>query len=273
MIISIQGILGSFHHIAASQLVPHADFLERDNFDDVFDDVRSERAELALVAIENSIAGSLIYNFDRLREYNTTIVGETYLRIIHNLIANPNEELADIKQVWSHPMALQQCRKFLKNYPFQLVEKEDTAAVVKQLSENPQPGIAGVASAKSAELYGMKILAPSIETDPHNYTRFLLIANKDVHLEKPGQTIKTSLNFSFHDGAGQLVKILNLFAALDINMSKLESRPRIGAPWEYEFFADLEFDFRTTLGQELLQRLQGMTLFCRVLGCYPKYQA
>lgn len=271
MKVSIQGVAGSFHHIACEEIFGEADFLERGDFEDVFLDVKEQRADLGAVAIENSIAGSLIYNFDHLARFQLPIVGETYLRIVHNLIAAKGETLESIKEVWSHPMAIQQCRRFLKKYPFRIVEKDDTAGVIKELAQHPISGIAGIASTRAAELYGMNVLAESIETDPNNYTRFLLLSRQDKHLENQDDRIKSSLHFSFSDGAGTLVKVLSLFAALNINMTKIESRPRLGSPWEYEFFVDIRFDMRSLLGQELLYRLKQVTSFVHVLGCYPSY--
>jgi prephenate dehydratase len=270
-VVSIQGVTGSFHHIAAERLFPGAQCLERDSFDEVFDDVKQGRAGYGILAIENSIAGSLLYNYDRLARYGIPIVGETYLRIVHNLIAAKGARLEDIREVRSHPMALQQCQVFLKKHPFRLLEKEDTAGEVRKLSLNPEPGVAAIASSRSAEIYGMDILAPGIETDPHNYTRFLMISPHGAPAGQPESPLKSTIHFAFADGPGTLVKVLNMFAALNINMSKIESRPSVGAPWEYEFFVDLQFDFSTALGKELFHLIREATRFCNVLGTYRSY--
>jgi prephenate dehydratase len=270
-VVSIQGVTGSFHHIAAERLFPGASCLERDSFDEVFEDVKSGRAGYGILAIENSIAGSLLYNYDRLARYAIPIVGETYLRIVHNLIAAKGTALSDIREVRSHPMALQQCQAFLKQYPFKLVEKEDTAGEVRKLSEKPENGVAAIASSRSAEIYGMEIIAPGIETDPHNYTRFLMISPHGAPSGASDNGLKSTIHFAFNDGPGTLVKVLNKFAALNINMSKIESRPRVGAPWQYEFFVDLQFDFGTALGKELFHLLREATLFCNLLGTYRSY--
>lgn len=271
VVVAIQGVLGSFHHIAAERIFPGAACLERDTFDEVFEDVRDGRAGYGLLAIENSIAGSLLYNYSRLSSFAIPIVGETYLRIVHNLIAAPGTALSSITEVRSHPMALQQCQVFLKKHAFRLVEKEDTAGEVKNLSRVPEAGVGAIASSRAADIYGMQIVAPGIETDPHNYTRFLMISHLGAPGGAEGGPVKSTLHFAFEDGPGTLIKVLNFFAALNINMSKIESRPRIGTPWEYEFFVDVQFDFSSHLGKELLSRLKDATLFCNLLGTYRSY--
>ncbi|MEX2397630.1 MAG: prephenate dehydratase domain-containing protein, partial [Balneolales bacterium] len=195
--------------------------------------------------------------------------GETYLRISHHLIALPGVKYEELSEVLSHPMAIQQTRVYLRTLGIKVTEHEDTAGAVADIKKGNRRDLAAVASMRAAELYGMNILKQNIETDPNNYTRFLLISGKEANEFKPDQTLKTSLLFGFSDGPGALVEILQIFAEAEINMTKIESRPRLGSPWRYDFYVDLEMDSRSEPAKRILAKLSSKTSFLRILGTYP----
>lgn len=270
VIISIQGVRGSFHEEAAANIFGSPILLARDTFDEVFGDCATERCDYAIAAIENSIVGSLMYNYDRLFKYNLHIVGEAYLRISHCLIAAPETSLYDVKEIWSHPMAIEQCRAFLATHPAKVVEMEDTAGSVKKLMDERPAGVAAIASARSAEIYSATVLMPAIETDPHNYTRFLVLSKDPSNRPARQPNTKTSLLVRVEDRPGSLYELLGMIQKLGINLSKIESRPRVGVPWNYDFYLDLNLDAETDLGRSLLSELDASVLFTKVLGTYPR---
>jgi prephenate dehydratase len=270
VIISIQGVRGSFHEEAAAKIFGNPLLLERDTFDEVFNDCSTNRCDYAIAAIENSIVGSLIYNYDRLFKYDLNIVGETYLRISHNLIAAPGTSLHDITEIWSHPMAIEQCRAFLATHPAKVVEMDDTAGSVKKIMEERPNGVAAIAGSRSADIYGANILMPSIETDPHNYTRFLVLStepSKRPAAEKANT--KTSLVVRIDDKPGSLYDLLGSIRKAKVNLTKIESRPRVGVPWNYDFYLDLSMDADSAHGIDLLESLSNSVIFLKVLGSYP----
>jgi prephenate dehydratase len=269
VIISVQGVRGSFHEEAAAKIFGNPILLERDTFDEVFNDCSSDRCDYAITAIENSIVGSLIYNYDRLFKYDLNIVGETYLRISHNLIAAPGTTLYDITEIWSHPMAIEQCRTFLATHPAKVVEMDDTAGSVKKIMEEYPAGVAAIAGSRSAEIYGAYILLPSIETDPHNYTRFLVLSKEPKKRPANKTNTKTSLVVRIDDKPGSLHDLLGTIREANVNLTKIESRPRVGVPWNYDFYLDLSMDAESTHGKALLGRLSDAVIFLKVLGSYP----
>ncbi|HAC16769.1 MAG TPA: hypothetical protein DCE78_12625 [Bacteroidetes bacterium] len=309
-VVSIQGQPGSFHHIGARRLFGEVEFLYRDSFREVFADARSGRANFLFVAIENSIAGSIIYNYDLLANHRIPIVAEKYLRIGQHLIAKPGTQLASIKEVWSHPMAIEQCRDFLETLDVRVVEKDDTAGSVRDLRDHSRNDIAVISSDYSAELYGMQIIRPHIETDPNNYTRFLLLSHVSIaqkqgvdsnqsaststqpesnpptgslhHPPRPVSSplsgsphhptkgkIKSTLWFGVSHKPGGLVDLLHVFREFNVNMTKIESRPRVGSPWVYDFFADVHLDANTESGKQILASAREHCEFLHVLGSYP----
>ncbi len=269
MIISIQGVRGSFHEEAAAKVFDNPFLLERDTFDEVFSDCALDRCDYAITAIENSIVGSLIYNYDRLFKYDLHVVGETYLRISHNLIAAPNTSLYEVREIWSHPMAIEQCRSFLATHPAKVVEMDDTAGSVKKIMNDHLIGVAAIASARSAEIYGAHILMPSIETDPNNYTRFLVLSKDPRKRPVQKANSKTSLVVRIEDKPGSLYELLRIIRDVNVNLSKIESRPRVGVPWNYDFYLDLKMDANSEHGKEALLSLSKTVLFLKVLGSYP----
>lgn len=270
--VSIQGQPGSFHHIVARTLFgADVPCLYRDTFREVCEDVAEGRAGTAVLAIENSIAGSLIYNYDLLARYRIPVKGEFTLRIAQQLIAHPGVELDAITEVWSHPMAIEQCRAFLDPLRLTILEKPDTAGAVRELKESGRRDVAVISSAASAELYGMRVLRADIETDLNNYTRFLVLTHGDLPaaLDRPKK--KTSLHFSVVDAPGSLYRVLGVLDFHRVNMSKIESRPQVGSPWKYDFFCDITTDLYAVDG--LLDAIVGATERLHVLGVYSDLSA
>lgn len=268
-VVSIQGQPGSFHHIGARRLFGDVTFLYRDSFREVFEDAHAGRSNFQFIAIENSIAGSIIYNYDLLANSRIPIVAEKYLRIGQHLIAAPGVGLGDLREVWSHPMAIEQCRQFLSGLDVRVVEKVDTAGSVKEMRDTLRLDVGVISSDYSAELYGMNILQPHIETDPNNYTRFLLLSHESLPRPKNNGTYKTTLWFGVSHKPGGLVTLLQVFLNHQINMTKLESRPRVGSPWVYDFFADVHLDAESDAGQQIISEARQHCEFLHILGTYP----
>ena len=271
MKIAIQGELGSFSHEAAEAMLPRAKVVPCARSLEVFDRVKRGTADGAVIPIENSLAGSVAEHFDLLLGRDVHIVREFRLRIVHNLIALPGTKLGDVRRVFSHPVALDQCRDlFAKNRRLEPVPFYDTAGSVKHVVAEGLTDAAGIASRRAAEVYGGKILKAGIEDDKRNFTRFFLIRRGLIHQGKSRASTganKTSLAFSTRNIPGSLFKSLSVFALRDISLSKIESRPLRGRPWEYVFFVDLlrgdDEDSRNAL-----RHLGEVTDLVKVLGIY-----
>jgi chorismate mutase/prephenate dehydratase len=234
---------------------------------DVFDAVESGKADFGLVPVENTIEGSIVRSFDLLNERSLRASGEEIHRIQHCLIAHPDAKLEDIKKAYSHPQALGQSREYLESHNIEAMNFYDTAGSVKWIKENNIMDAAGVASAQAAETYGMKILASGIETNQENYTRFLEIGYSET---EPTGKDKTTLAFIVQHRPGTLVGALKEFSDRGINLEKIESRPRIGKPWEYIFFVDLEGHIKDKRISSALEALNKYTLYLKHLGSYPR---
>ncbi|WP_299525671.1 prephenate dehydratase [Winogradskyella sp.] len=241
--IAIQGIKGSFHHEVVQQYFnTRAEVVECMSFDSAVDSLINGDTDNIVMALENSIAGSIIPNYALIDKHNLSIVGEYYLEIQHNLLALQGETIASIKEVHSHPMALLQCKVFLKDYPhIKLVEAKDTADVAKQISDGEVKGIAAIASKNAASLYGLNILAESIQTIKHNETRFVIVRRQN-HIFKKSELSKASLKFELDHKRGSLATILNVMSDCKLNLTKIQSLPKIETPWKYAFFVDVTFD-------------------------------
>ncbi len=269
-LVAFQGELGAFSQTAAHRIfganikpVPCV------TFDDVFEAVDRKTADLAVIPIENSLAGSVHQNFDLLVKHALEAVAETFVRIELHLIAHPKTRLNQIREVYSHPVALAQCQKFLKSMrKVEQISFYDTAGSVKYLKEGGLRESAAVASADSARLYGMKILRAGIEDNRQNYTRFIGLARKG-RFRQGGE--KTSLVFGLRNEPGALFKALSVFALRNIDLTKIESRPIHGKPWEYLFYIDLHSDLRTPACPNALRHLQEMTPYFKVLGSYSTF--
>jgi prephenate dehydratase len=264
----IQGEKGAFSHQAALQALGEGiEVLPRPAFEDLFTSVLEGQADRALVPIENSLAGSIHENYDRLRARPLHIVAETQLRIRHCLIGRPGSSLASIRRVSSHPVALAQCRDFFAKHPnIEPMAAYDTAGSVMDLLRSDGPATQGaIASRLAAELYGGKILLEGLEDDPQNYTRFLILAREPL-TGVPAS--KTSIVFTLLNAPGALHRALGVFAARGVDLSKLESRPLRGRPWEYAFYLDVLGDPSGAAG-EALAELRTLSHEFRVLGSYP----
>jgi prephenate dehydratase len=241
--VAIQGIKGSFHHIVSQ------DYFGEDtavneclSFDETVDALLSGKTEVAIMALENSIAGSIIPNYALIDNNNLHIVGEYYLDIQHNLMALPNQNIEDIKEVHSHPMALLQCKAFFKNYPhIKLVEDKDTADVAKRIQDQNLKGIAAIASSLAASIFELNIIAESIQTIKHNETRFAIVKQNNTEINT-AEINKASIKFELDHKRGSLAAILNVLSDCKLNLTKIQSLPKIETPWLYAFFVDVTFD-------------------------------
>jgi len=241
--VAIQGIVGSFHHIVSQQYFEKTITVKEClTFDEVVASLVSKECDAAIMAIENSIVGSIIPNYALIDSNHLHIVGEHYLDIQHNLIAFNGQGIGDIKEVYSHPMALLQCKEFFKEYPhIKLVEDKDTAEVAQRIQESKLKGIAAIASDLAAELFNLTILAKSIQTIKHNETRFVIV--KRNNSEIPEEKInKASVKFELHHKRGSLATILNVLSDCHLNLTKIQSLPKIDTPWKYAFFVDITFE-------------------------------
>lgn len=272
---SFQGEPGAFSEIAARQLLGNdITVLPCQKFTDVFESLESGKVQAAVIPIENSLHGSVHENYDHLLHHNLPIVAETYVRIVHNLIAPPGVSFKQIKHVYSHPVALNQCLNFFEQNP--QFEKEpfyDTAGSVKMIMEQNLRDAAGIASAAAAERYGGRILRKSIEDDRQNFTRFFLLKKKadPVATTKGRNAVqwKTSLVFTTRNRPGALFRSLSAFALRDFNLAKIESRPLRGKPWEYLFYLDFSGHVDDPIAKNAMNHLKELADFLRVLGCYP----
>lgn len=266
--VAIQGIKGSFHHIVSQQYFETAvDVVECRSFQDTVAVVLNKQADMAIMAIENSIAGSIIPNYALIDSNNLQVVGEYYLDVQHHLMALPNQDIYAIKEVHSHPMALLQCAAFFKEYPhIKLVEAKDTAEVAKEIQSNQSHGIAAIASTLAAELFGLQILNTSIQTIKHNETRFVFVQR--LLGQGTTQTLdKASIKFELEHKRGSLAAVLNVLSDCKINVTKIQSLPIIETPWKYAFFVDVTFDENKSF-EKAKQILDLMTTHLKVIGVY-----
>ncbi|WP_299763537.1 prephenate dehydratase [uncultured Dokdonia sp.] len=242
MSIAIQGVKGSFHHkVAQTFFEANVSVLECMSFPILVDQLVSGKATAAVMAIENSIAGAILPNYALIDQHQLTIEGEFYLDVQHNLMALPGENIEDIKEVWSHPMALIQCRAFFEQYPtIKLVEATDTAAVAHQIQEQQLKGVAAIASEAAAQIYGLDIIAHQIQTIKHNETRFFILNTKEKQLNTACN--KVSICFRTDHKRGSLATILNVMSDCKLNLTKIQSMPVIEMPWQYAFFVDVTFE-------------------------------
>ncbi|MBR1518320.1 MAG: prephenate dehydratase [Prevotella sp.] len=270
--IAIQGELGSYHDIAARQYF-EGDQVEMvccSTFEEVFAKMKADPTLIGFIAIENTIAGSLLHNYELLRESGTTIVGEHKLHIEHSICCLPADDWDTISEVHSHPVALMQCRGFLSRHAdLKAVETEDTAGAAEDISRNGTKGVAAICSASAAEMYGMKVLENSIEDNKHNFTRFLVVANprKADFLRPLEKADKASLVFSLPHEEGSLSKILTILSFYNINLTKIQSLPVIGHEWEYMFYVDVTYGNLTRYRQSI-DAIMPLTRELRIIGEY-----
>jgi len=241
------------------------------SFDAMFDSVASGKSDLALAPIENSLAGSIHQNYDLLLRHDLHIVGEYLLRVRHCLIVLPGVKKGDVKKAISHPQALGQCAAYLRNLNIKPEAVYDTAGSVKMLKESGAKDTAAIASRRAAELYGMQILEEGIEDNVENYTRFLAVGREAV-VPDAAREAKTSIVFTLKNQPGSLFKALSVFALRDIDLTKIESRPLQGKPWEYLFYIDFIGSSHSEVSKRALDHLGEYALTLRVLGSYPRYK-
>jgi prephenate dehydratase len=267
LIVIFQGERGAFSEEAAYKLLGRKIRVRPcETFSATFRSVASRKAGFCLVPIENTLAGSVYENFDLLLENHLHIVGEVNLRIVHNLIALPGTARRDVRQVYSHPVALAQCSRFFRRHPrIEKVPFYDTAGAVKMLAERRPRAAAAIASRIAAEVYHARVLESHLEDHRENYTRFLLLSRTPRVSRKAN---KVSIVFSTANVPGALYKCLSVFALRDIDLTKMESRPLRGRPWEYFFYLDFIGNVKDERCRNALAHLGEVTNFLRVLGCY-----
>ncbi|MCA0932890.1 prephenate dehydratase [Lutimonas saemankumensis] len=278
MKIAIQGIKGSFHHIVANKYFGNdIDLVECMSFTEIPPLLENDEVDSAVMAIENSIAGAILPNYALIDEYNLSIEGEYFTNIHHHLMALDGQELEDIKEVWSHPMALLQCRKFFRERPeIKLIEEKDTAEVARRIQKENIKGVGAIASKLAADMYGLKIVADDIQTIKNNSTRFFILKkNNDspYHPSKLGEVKdKASLKFVTKHDAGSLAEILDIFGKHDLNLTKIQSLPIIEKPWNYAFFIDLVID-DFVLYKNALHLISKKVTHLKILGEYHQNNA
>jgi len=275
--VAIQGIGGCNHYIAAKLFFKNDNIqtIDCDTFKELAGHVVKDPSVLGIMAIENTIAGSLLQNYKILKENKLVIVGEYKLRITHALVAMPGVEVGDIKEINTHPMAFMQCEEFLNTLPnVKLVEKEDTAGSAKWIKENNLRDHAAICPAGAAELYGMNVLADGIETNKRNFTRFLILANKDVAPEilrelcvEQEDINKSSMVFTLPHTSGSLSKVLAVLSFYDMNLSMIQSMPIVGEEWRHQFYVNLLFtDYKRY--RQAIDAILPLTKDFEILGEY-----
>jgi len=241
--VAIQGVKGSFHHIVSQEYFNKPiDVIECLTFDEVVESLISKKSDAVIMALENSIAGSIIPNYALINKYDLHVVGEHYLDIQHNLMALPNQTIDDIKEVYSHPMALLQCMDFFQAYPhIKLVEDKDTAEVAERIHKRELKNVGAIASVMAADIFELDILARSIQTIKHNETRFAIVKRENSEIPE-NEINKASLKFETDHKRGSLAAILNVMSDCKLNLTKIQSLPIIETPWKYSFFVDVTFE-------------------------------
>jgi len=270
--IAIQGIKGSFHHqVALDYFHQDCNVVECLSFEELVSSLLSDESGLAVMAIENSIAGSIIPNYALIDKYNLEVIGEHYLDIHQNFMALKGQKIEDISEVHSHPMALLQCMDFLKNQPhIKLVEDKDTAETARRIHSNQIYGIAAIASKTAAAMYDLEILAPEIQTINNNMTRFVILTKKQSGISN-GTINKASLKFELNHKRGSLAAVLNVMSDCKLNLTKIQSLPKIETPWKYSFFVDVTFeDYEDYAKAKAVVNI--MAEYFKVLGEYENKQ-
>ncbi len=269
--VAIQGERGAFHEIAARQYFGQRIEVEMcETFPLLFRSMEGEQAEYAVVAIENSVAGSILPNYAMLRESSLTIIGEVYLRIEHCLMALSGQDLSEIKEVYSHPMALAQCQRFFRQHPhIRLVEHPDTAGAARWIREEGIKETAAIASSLAAEHYELDLLAEGIEDNPRNFTRFLILLDEEKAVDLNLIPNKSSLSFHLLHKVGSLSQILLVLGSHGMNLTKIQSLPIVGSEWEYFFHIDLEYDDHEQY-LRALAAINPLVAELQILGEYPR---
>jgi chorismate mutase/prephenate dehydratase len=266
--VAFQGEIGAYSEEASYQYFGAGARLQPcDNLEDVFQAVETEQAQYGLVPVENSLEGSISRTYDLLLDSNLRVNGETQLRIVHCLISLPEARIDSIKEVYSHPQALGQSKTFLRQMGWKLIPAYDTAGSVKLIKESGLIDRAAIASARAAQIYGMKVLVRGIEDNTNNFTRFFSLSREEAPVSGAD---KTSIVFSVKHKPGALYEALKELASRKINLTKIESRPTRQKPWEYNFYVDFEGHHEDSTIKEALECLGNSAIFVKILGSYPK---
>ena len=268
MKVAFQGEAGAYSEEAGYGYFDSVEMVPQESFNALFEAVQSKECQVGLIPIENSLAGSIHQNYDLLLRHDLHIVGEYFLRVKHCLIGFPDVQLSEIKEVISHPQALGQCDAYLRNLGVKVEPVYDTAGSVKMLKSSGERTRAAIASKRAAEIYEMQIIEEGIEDNRENYTRFLEIAPQPI---TPKGDVKTSLVFSLKSIPGALFKALSVFALRDIDLTKIESRPLAGKPWEYLFYVDFLGALDDEPVRRALDHLSEYALMLRPLGSYTRF--
>lgn len=269
--VAIQGFHGSYHELAAKQYFgPDIELDMCSSFQQLFASMEKNRSTYAVMAIENSLAGTILPNYALLRDSGLVIIGEVFLRIDHQLMALPGQKVEDIREVHSHPMALAQCGRFLRSHPqITIVEKMDTAGSAEEIARLGLTGVAAIASRQAAERYNMEILASDIEDNKRNFTRFLVLCMPEEALTHDFEPQKASICFNLKHEAGSLANILLGLSYHQLNLTKIQSSPVAGKEWQYFFHIDLEFDDYSKFQRGMVAISSQVERF-QCLGEYPK---
>ncbi|MEZ4774231.1 MAG: prephenate dehydratase [Bacteroidia bacterium] len=269
--IAIQGVMGSFHEIAARKFFGDEIELEMcDSFPALFRSLDQGKAEFGVMAIENSVAGTILPNYGLVRDSRYTIIGELYLRIEHHIMALPGQSLAEIHEVHSHPMAILQCHKYFEDQPhIRLIESTDTADSAWMIKKSKKTGVGAIASRLAAKHTGLEILAEGIETHKRNFTRFLVLQQSDLVDFEKIRPNKSSLCFNLVHKVGSLSQILLVLSSHGMNLTKIQSLPVIGHEWQYFFHIDLEYDDYAQY-QRSLSAIQPLVAELKILGEYER---
>lgn len=275
MKVAIQGIKGSFHDIVAKAFFGNdIDIVECMTFGEIPVLLKDNQVDSAVMAIENSIAGAILPNYALIDEFDLSIEGELYLNIHHHLLALAGQKIEDIKEVWSHPMAILQCNKFFRNFPsIKLIEEKDTAEVAKRIQENQIFGVAAIASKEAAKLYDLTIVEDDIQTIKNNATRFFILKkaleSPDHKSKMGGEKNKASIKFITKHKTGSLAEVLDIFAKHEISLTKIQSMPIIDKQWTYAFFIDLLID-DYKLYENAIHLIQKKVVHFKILGEYKQ---
>nr|WP_297168652.1 prephenate dehydratase [uncultured Dysgonomonas sp.] len=272
--VAIQGGLGAYHGIAAENFFvgEEVDIVPCITFKDIFTSIKKDPNIIGIMAIENTIAGSLLPNYELLKNNKLPIAGEYKQRVSHCLAVLPGQTIHDVKEVISHPIALMQCVDFLETLPkVKVVEHEDTALAAKDIKDKNMLGTAAICSTRAAEIYGLDILARGIETNKHNFTRFLIFGNRWIvdEIQKDEVLNKSSIVFTLPHNEGSLSQVLSVLSFYHINLTKIQSLPIIGREWEYQFYIDVKFDDYERY-QQALNAIRPLISELKILGDYPE---
>ncbi|QIK54560.1 prephenate dehydratase [Dysgonomonas sp. HDW5B] len=272
--VAIQGGLGAYHGIAAENFFvgEEVEIVPCITFKDIFTSIKKDPNIIGIMAIENTIAGSLLPNYELLKNNKLPIAGEYKQRVSHCLAVLPGQTIHDVKEVISHPIALMQCVDFLETLPkVKVVEHEDTALAAKDIKDKNMLGTAAICSTRAAEIYGLDILARGIETNKHNFTRFLIFGNRWIvdEIQKDEVLNKSSIVFTLPHNEGSLSQVLSVLSFYHINLTKIQSLPIIGSEWEYQFYIDVKFDNYERY-QQALNAIRPLISELKILGDYPE---